>query len=93
MNRKIIFSPNSNEQFEIQHTVTNGYRVFRLTEHGKISQIGDLYRNATELTEGLVQLAIFSGEEDGTLADVSNAIQSVADTIKEYCTLNAGYDC
>lgn len=91
MNRKIIFSPDHSEQFEIQHTFTHGYRIFRLNEAGQPQQIGEFYRNASELVDGLVELAIFNGEAESTLNDIQHSIQAVADTVRDYCVAHSGF--
>lgn len=90
MNRKVIFSPDHNEQFEIV-SLNGNYRIYRLNEQGKPQPVGETYCSASELVDALVELAIFSGEEESTLDAINQSIKTVANTVKEYCTLYSGY--
>lgn len=91
MNRKVIFSPDHGEQYEIRHSLFGGYRVYRLDEQGEAHPISEPYHTAGELVDGLIELAIFSGEQESTLAEINDSLRTVAETVQEYCTLHGGY--
>lgn len=86
MNRKILFSADTGEEFEIQHDSIHGYRIFRVMGEQSALLVGGYYHTAGELVDALVDLAIFSGEDAVALADVSKSINALRSTIEDYVT-------
>ncbi|MDH2998077.1 hypothetical protein A1D22_09335 [Pasteurellaceae bacterium LFhippo2] len=88
-NTKIIFTADGNEQFQIERTVQGNYKISQVLSETEAVQVGGLYHSASELLDGLVELAIFSSNEDSVaLKDINTAIRSIGHSLKDYLSTN-----
>ncbi|MBF0786206.1 hypothetical protein E4T80_12110 [Muribacter muris] len=90
MNRKILFSADGTEQFEIRRDAVFGFKILQVVDEQQAVQIGGNYRSFAELAEALVDLAVFSGDDETTLIEINQSIQSVVHSIQSHCSQYAG---
>lgn len=83
MNRKILFSADGTETFEIQRN-SWGYRILQVISETEAKAVGGYYATAGELFEGLAELAIFSGDDAVALADIGKSLKGIRQTLSEY---------
>ncbi|MGX2969222.1 hypothetical protein [Ursidibacter sp. B-7004-1] len=83
MNRKIIFTSDGAETFEIEKNVY-GYRILQVITEQEARAVSGYYANAGELVDGLVELAIFSGDDAVALADIGNSLKGIRTSLGEY---------
>lgn len=83
MNRKIIFSTDGVETFEIQHNCW-GYRILQVVTENEAKAVSGYYANAGELFDGLAELAIFSGDDAVSLADIGKSLRNIRHSLNSY---------
>ncbi|MGX2974674.1 hypothetical protein ACWIUH_06700 [Ursidibacter arcticus] len=82
MNTKILYTQ-SGEQFQIEKNVY-GYRILQVITEQEARAVSGYYANAGELVDGLVELAIFSGDDAVALADIGNSLKGIRTSLGEY---------
>ena len=82
MNTKILYTQ-SGEQFQIEKNVY-GYRILQVITEQEARAVSSYYANAGELVDGLVDLAIFSGDDAVALADIGNSLKGIRTSLGEY---------
>lgn len=83
MNRKILFSCDGADTFEILRNAY-GYRIYQVITENEAKAVSGYYANAGELMDGLAELAIFSTEDTCSFQDIANVFREIKRSLTEY---------
>lgn len=82
MNTKIIYTQ-AGEEFQIEKNEW-GYRILQVLSEHEAKVVGGYYRSASELVDGLADLAIFDGDDGVAVTEMSKSFCSLCRTVESY---------
>lgn len=82
MNTKIIYTQ-AGKEFQIEKNEW-GFRILQVLSEQEAKVVGGYYRSASELVDGLAELAIFDGDDAVAVVDMSKSLRSLNRTLESY---------